>query len=279
MGTPEGKVVLITGASSGIGQTCAELLSARGHTVYGTSRKPASSPAGYRMLEMDVTQEESVRRAVASVLAKEGRIDVVVNNAGHALAGAIEDTSLEEAQRQLDTNFFGVLRVCHAVLPAMRARGEGLIVNVSSLGGSVGLPFQGLYSASKFALEGFTESLRQELAPFGVQATLVQPGDVRTRITDNRVRARGAGPDSAYREHFETALRIIEQEERAGAPPEAVARLVLELLGRENVKVRYTVGHLSQRALAAAKSALPSRTFERAVMSFYGLGRRASRSK
>jgi NAD(P)-dependent dehydrogenase (short-subunit alcohol dehydrogenase family) len=279
MGNPEGKVVLITGASSGIGQTCAELLSARGHTVYGTSRQPGATPAGFRMLEMDVTREESVRRAVATLLEQAGRIDVVVNNAGIALAGAIEDTSLEEAQRQLDTNFFGVLRVCQAVLPAMRARGQGLLINMSSLGGAVGLPFQGLYSASKFALEGFTEALRQELAPFGIQATLVQPGDVRTRITDNRLRARGAGPESPYREHFETALRIIEKEERAGAAPEAVARLVLELMEARSVKVRYAVGHLSQRVLASAKATLPSRTFERLVMSFYGLQRRAPRPR
>lgn len=185
------KVVLVTGASSGIGQACAELLSARGHTVYGTSRKPPPEPARHRMLELDVTRDDSVQKAVATVLEEQGHLDVVVNNAGYALAGPIEDTSIEEARHQLDTNFFGVLRVCKAVLPSMRARGSGLIVNVSSLGGMVGLPFQGLYSASKFALEGLTESLRQEVAPFGVQVTLLQPGDVRTAITDNRVRARG----------------------------------------------------------------------------------------
>lgn len=274
MGRSEAKVVLITGASSGIGQSCAELLSARGHTVYGTSRRPAPDGRAWRMLELDVTRDESVQQAVETLLAREGRIDVVVNNAGHALAGAIEDTSLEEARHQLDTNFFGVLRVCKAVLPGMRARGSGLIINVSSLGGAVGLPFQGLYSASKFALEGLTESLRQELAPFGIQATLLQPGDVRTRITDNRLRVRQSGPGSAYHAHFETALRIIEKEERAGAPAEAVAQRVLELMDERSVKVRYSVGHFSQRALVAAKVPLPSRTFERLVMSFYGLVRR-----
>lgn len=268
-----GRVILITGASSGIGQACAELLSARGHTVYGTRRRPSSAPAGYRMLEMDVTRDDSVQRAVEAVLAEAGHIDVVVNNAGQALAGAVEDTSLEEAQRQFDVNFFGVLRVCKAVLPSMRARGSGLIIQVSSLGGSVGLPFQGLYSASKFALEGLTESLRQELAPFGIQATLVQPGDVRTPITDNRVQARQSGPGSAYRAHFEGVLRIIEREERAGAAPEGVARQVLELVERDSVAVRYTVGHFSQRALAALKAILPSRLFEKLVMNFYGLRR------
>lgn len=271
---PGRQVVLITGASSGIGLACAELLSARGHSVYGTSRKPASSPQAYRLLEMDVTREDSVHRTVEAVLAEAGHIDVVVNNAGYALAGSVEDTSLEEAQRQLDTNFLGVLRVCKAVLPSMRARGSGLLIQISSLGGTFGLPFQGLYSASKFALEGLTESLRQELAPFGIQATLLQPGDVRTPITHNRIQTRQSGPGSAYRAHFESALHVIEKEEREGIAPEAVAQRVLALMGSRSVAVRYSVGHLSQRIPTAAKALLPSRVFERLVSSFYGLSRR-----
>jgi NAD(P)-dependent dehydrogenase (short-subunit alcohol dehydrogenase family) len=142
---------------------------------------------------------------------------------------------------------------------------------VSSLGGVVGLPFQGLYSASKFALEGLTESLRQEVAPFGVRVTLLQPGDVRTPITDNRVRARGCDSSSVYWSVFEAALRIIEKEERAGAPVELVARRVLELMEREPLAVRYSVGHVSQRLLTSTKAFLPSRLFERLLMSYYGL--------
>jgi NAD(P)-dependent dehydrogenase (short-subunit alcohol dehydrogenase family) len=157
----------------------------------------------------------------------------------------------------------------------MRALGSGLIINISSLGGSVGLPFQGFYSASKFALEGLTESLRQELAPFGIQATVIQPGDVRTPITNNRIQARQSGPGSAYRAHFEAALSVIEKEERAGVAPEQVARRVLDLVNRRSVAVRYTVGHFSQRAYTASKPFLPSRMFEKLVMSFYGLSRRS----
>lgn len=155
----------------------------------------------------------------------------------------------------------------------MRARGSGLIIQVSSLGGVVGLPFQGLYSASKFALEGLTESLRQEVAPFGVQVTLLQPGDVRTPITDNRVRVRQAGPGSTYQKYFEAALGIIEKEERAGITPETVAERVLGLMGQRVPEVRSTVGHLSQRVLTATKAFLPSKTFEKLVMSYYGLTR------
>lgn len=269
------KVVLVTGASSGIGEACAELLAVRKHVVYGTSRRPPQKPpVGYRMLELDVTQEDSVRRAVAEVLEREGRIDVVVNNAGHALAGALEDTSVEEAWRQLDTNVLGVLRVCKAVLPSMRERRSGLIINIGSLGGVVGLPFQGLYSASKFALEGLTESLRQEVEAFGLQATLVEPGDVRTRLTDNRVRAAGSGEGSAYRDAFEKVLAIIEKEERDGVHAEDVARKVLEVMEAEAPDVRYSVGKLSQRAAVVAKTLLPARTFEGILMSMFGLKRR-----
>ncbi|MCE9673016.1 SDR family oxidoreductase [Myxococcus stipitatus] len=269
------RVVLVTGASSGIGLACVELLSARGHVVYGTSRHPPpEQPARYRLLELDVTREDSVRRAVDTVLEREGRIDVVVNNAGHALAGALEDTSVEEAWRQLDTNVLGVFRVCKAVLPAMRARRSGRIINIGSLGGVVGLPFQGFYSASKFALEGLTESLRQEVEAFGIQAALVQPGDVRTRLTDNRVRAKDSGEGSAYLAPFEKALGIIEKEERAGVPPEDVARCVLALMDAGDMPVRVSVGKLAQRAAVVAKTLLPAKAFEGLLMSMYGLKRR-----
>ncbi|NMO17699.1 SDR family oxidoreductase [Pyxidicoccus fallax] len=274
MDASQGRVVLITGASSGIGRACAELLSARGHIVYGTSRRPGAVEArGWRLVEMDVTRDDSVQRAVDEVLTREGRIDVVVNNAGYALAGALEDISVEEASGLLDTNLLGVLRVCKAVLPSMRERRAGLLIHISSLGGMVGLPFQSFYSASKFALEGLTESLRQEVAPFGIQATLVQPGDVRTRLTENRVKAQRSGPGSAYQAPFETALRTIENDERNGVPAEDVARTVLELMEGGPVRVRYAVGKLAQRAAVLAKWVLPSRTFEQIVMSLYGLSR------
>ncbi|NOK05606.1 MULTISPECIES: SDR family oxidoreductase [Myxococcus] len=268
------KVVLITGASSGIGQACAELLGAHGHAVHGTSRHPRADGAHHRMAVLDVTDEDSVQRAVASVLAAEGQLDVVVNCAGFVMAGAVEDVSVEEAQRQMDTNFFGALRVCRAVLPTMRAQRSGLIVNISSMGGAAGLPFQGLYSASKFALEGMTESLRQEVAAFGIEATLLQPGDVLTRVREYRQRARQSGPGSAYQEAFERVMNLVESGEGAGVPPEQVARKLLALVERQRVDVRYSVGHLSQRVGLVSKRLLPGRTFEHIVMALHGMSRR-----
>ena len=274
MSTSRRKVVFITGASSGIGQACAEFLGAKGHAVHGTSRHPRADGAHHRMSVLDVTDDASVQRAVASVLAAEGRLDVVVNCAGFVMAGAVEDVSIEEAQRQLDTNFFGVLRVCRAVLPSMRAQRSGLIVNISSMGGAAGLPFQGLYSASKFALEGMTESLRQEVAAFGIEATLLQPGDVRTNVRQYRERALRSGPGSAYRDAFERVMNVVESGEGGGIAPERVAQKVLSLMARQRVGVRYSVGHLSQRAALVSKRLLPARTFEHLVMALHGLSRR-----
>lgn len=266
------KVILVTGASSGIGRECARVLYARSHIVYGASRNPAR--ALWKTIALDITDNESVTRAVARIIAEQGRIDVLVNNAGIVLAGAVEDTSIDEAQRQFDTNFFGALRLIHAVLPAMRAQNNGLIVNVSSLAGRLGLPFQGLYSASKFALEGLTESLRPEVAAFGIEVVLVEPGDIATSVVENRLRAKASGAGSVYRETFDKVVALYEKEEAAGASPDLVARRIAHLIDTSSPAVRYTAGPLAQRFLVSLKPFVPSRLFETCLMFFYGLRRR-----
>lgn len=270
------RVVLITGASSGIGRTCAEHLAARGYRVYGTSRRAAPLPpaagAGLNMVAMDVTSEASVRSAVDEILAREGRLDVVVNNAGWGIAGAVEDTSIAEAQEQLDANFFGTLRVCQAVLPTLRRQGSGYLVNISSMGGLVSIPFQGLYSASKFAVEGMTESLRMELRPFGVQVALIQPGDFRTGFTAER-RVAAAAAQGAYTGSFRTAVAVMEQDEQGGATPEAIAWRLEKIINTRNPKLRHLVGPLSQRfAVGWLKKLLPQRWFEAMIAGYYKVG-------
>lgn len=269
---PEETVVLITGASSGIGKACAEHLARRGYRVFGTSRRapfPPTPPLPGQpvMLQMDVTQDESVRQAVDFIVRETGRLDVVVNNAGFGLAGAVEDTPMEAAKSQLETNFFGVLCVCKAALPVMRAQGEGLIVNISSLGGIIALPFQALYSASKFAVEGLTEALRLEVRPFGIRVTLIEPGDMRTEFQAHRVRV--AAPGSAYELYAERTLEIAERDERTGGHPEAVAVLLERILRSPSPAPRYRVGPAFQRLAAVLKGILPDRLFEWALAKYY----------
>jgi NAD(P)-dependent dehydrogenase (short-subunit alcohol dehydrogenase family) len=200
MTTSDGKVVLVTGVSSGFGQAIAAELQARGHRVFGTTRRPSTAaPGGCTLVTIDVDDEASVTAGVAEVLRQAGRIDAVVNNAGFGFAGAIEDTTVEEARRQFETNFFGTHRMCRAVLPQMRAQRSGRIVNMSSLGGLVSIPFQAMYCATKFAVEAYTEALRMEVRPFGIQVAMVEPGDFATRFTANRLMTAASTTNRATR--------------------------------------------------------------------------------
>lgn len=262
------KVILITGASTGIGKACAEELSARGHRVYGTSRSQSFSPTRFQPVQMDVRDDESVTRGIMAVIARERRLDVVINNAGYGLAGAVEDTSVAEAQEQLDVNFIGAFRVCRAVLGDMRRQGGGLIINISSLAGLFGLPFQGLYAASKFALEGLSESLRYEVSPYNIDVVLIEPGDIKTSITANR-RVVDAS-DTFYSRTFRKVLKIIEDNEHDGADPKEVAELVCRVVEMRSPRARYTVGHWSQRLSAIVKRYAPFVLFESMLGAFYG---------
>lgn len=267
------KVVLVTGASSGIGKRVAGHLALRGHRVFGAQRRAPSAggPSAVEMVAMDVTDEASVERAVAAIHARAGRIDAVVNNAGNAIMGAVEDTSIEETQAQLDTNFFGVLRVCRAVLPRMRAQGGGHIVNISSLAGVLGLPFSGLYSASKFALEGMTESLRLEARCFGIRVVLIEPGDFQSDLAVTRRIAEGAAKNDAYREAF-ARFQAQQEKDEAGAPtPESLARLVERILADPNPRLRYSAGMLGQRVVIPLKRWLPQSLFEWTLIRVLGL--------
>src|SRR5215831_16746314 len=182
------RVILITGASSGVGQSTARLLSQKGYRVFGTTRNPASAEAipTVEMLALDVRSDDSVAACVKAVANRVGRIDVLVNNAAYELAGAIEEISLDEAKAQFETNFFGVLRMVKAVLPSLRQQKQGQIINVSSLSGVSSIPFMGLYSASKFALEGYTEALRLEVAPLNIRVSLTEAGFLKTPMMHNR---------------------------------------------------------------------------------------------
>jgi len=275
MTTTTPQIILITGASSGIGAACARHLASLGHRVYGTSRRaPEPGDAepngdGIAMIRMDVTDEASVQRGVAHVVEREGRLDVLLNGAGDGIAGAVEDTTMDEARAQLDTNFFGALATCRAVLPVMRAQGDGLIVNVSSIGGGIGLPFQALYSASKFALEGMTEALRIEARPYGVRVVLVEPGDMRTGFTENRRLTAANTEGSPYYAACQRAVEVMAHDEMNGASPELVARLMVRIMASRSPRLRYMVGPIMEQVAWHLKHLLPGRVFEAGVRLYY----------
>ena len=263
------KTILVVGASSGFGKACADLLVRDGHKVYGTSRR--AEPAGANMdkfpvmVPMNVQQDDSVASAIEQIIRLSGRIDVVINSAGIGYAGSVEDMSMVEFKDQLETNFFGVVRVTKAVLPHMREQGCGLFINISSIGGVIGLPFQSAYSASKFALEGFTESLRHEVKPFGIKAVLLQPGDFKTGFTNNRLFSKGQTPKSVYYQACTDAIETTIAGEVNGKSPDALAVKVARLIEREQPSVRYTCGPAMQQLAARAKYWMPALLFERLI--------------
>ena len=273
MAESNGRVVVVTGASSGIGKVCAEHLARAGYRVFGAQRRAvlSSSPDAIEMMPLDVTEDSSVDAAIKAIHQRAGRIDAVINNAGNALMGAVEDTSIDEARAQLDTNFFGVLRVCRAVLPIMRQQGGGYIINISSLAGVLGLPFSGLYSASKFALEGMSESLRHETRRFGIKVVLVEPGDFDTDLPATRKTVAAATTHDVYKEAFARFKAQQEKDEAAASTPEPVARLIEKILQTPNPKARYSVGMLGQRIVIPLKRYLPQRLFEAALVRALGL--------
>lgn len=267
-------VVLITGASSGIGLACARYLADRGFTVYGTSRHPEKvrgQTETWTLLPLDIRDDQSVKNCVGTILSREEHLDAVVNNAGFGIAGAVEETSLEEAKEQFEVNFFGILRIIRAVLPVMRHQGKGTIINVSSLGGLIGLPFQALYSASKFALEGLSEGLYKEVRSYGIRVVLLEPGDFKTGFTANRKKTLQSTGESPYKESFSRALATMEQDETQGCDPHIIARLVERILTTANPRLRYRTGAFTQKISVSLKSLLPNRVFDWLIMNHYRL--------
>ena len=262
-------VVLITGATSGIGKASAELLASRGYRVFGTSRDPkGKSSKGFELVQLDVTSDASVAECVAAIAGRTGdRIDVLVNNAGTGILGAAEEVSPEEAARLFQVNLFGVMRMTSAVLPLMRARRSGTIINMSSSGGIASLPFAGVYCATKHALEAYTAALRHELRPLGVAATVVAPGPVSTPAGDSAARAAATVPE--YAERRARADYLYTRSIRKGMDPFRVAQTILRVVRTQKPRPRYPVG-LQARSTGVARSLLPPSAFEAVVK--WGLG-------
>ena len=266
------KIILITGISSGFGKAISELLVTNGETVYGISRKQSEDLNGtIKVLQGDVTDVNSVQKAVSTLLEKEGRIDILINNAGMGISGSVEDSSHEAIHLQMSTNFIGYVNMIQAVLPSMRLQGSGTIVNISSIGGLMGLPYQGFYAASKFAVEGMSESLRMELTPFHIKVIVIQPGDFHTSFTANRKPILTEGAESAYKDQFNKTLALIEKDENGGLKPEYLARKLSKILKKKNPCHSYIIATLEQKFAVVLKRILPGSFFSSILSSHYGI--------
>ncbi len=240
------KIVLITGCSTGIGQDLARRLALAGHTVIASARRPetlADLPVALK-LPLDVTDAASIAGATAEVICRFGRVDVLVNNAGYAVRGAVEEVSDEQVHEMFDVNVYGVMRMIRAVAPTMRQQRAGRIVNIGSIGGKLALPVNGTYSATKFALEALSDALRFELALFGIQVVLVEPGNIRTNFmatAQARAQATLSAPDSPYHALYQRYLQIMTAMRQHEPGPEAVSEVVQQVIEAPHPKSRYLV--------------------------------------
>jgi len=269
------KVILITGISSGFGKETSRLLAERGHSVYGTVRKSCEADKGVNVVMMDLTDIVSIMRAVSEVVEREGRIDVLINNAGMHTGGAVETTSAETIRLQMETSFTGMVNLTREVLLVMRRNGGGTVINISSIGGLMGLPFQGFYSAAKFAVEGFSEALRMEVSGFNIRVVVINPGDFHTNNSANRRNFMApTGPDDPYERQFRESVAIIERDEANGWHPAVLAKKVADIIEVRNPRHRYIIASFDQKLAVVLKKILPGKIFSAILASHYGISSR-----
>jgi short-subunit dehydrogenase len=265
------KIVLVTGASSGIGKAIAIFLSEKGMKVYGTSRRPKESHnLPFTFVALDVLNPDSIKKAIDFVIEKESKIDVLINNAGMGITGPIEDTPTDEMRKVFDTNLFGAIDVMKAVLPQMRKQKSGMIINVTSIAGYMGLPFRGIYSATKGALELVTEATRMEVKNFGIDIVNIAPGDFATNIAAGRYHT-PVFENSAYKKVYKENLALMDTHVDSGMNPNEMAKKVFKVINTKNPKVHYKVGGFMEKFSIVLKRVLPDKMYEKLLMNHYKL--------
>jgi len=265
------KVALVTGASSGIGKETAKLLVEQGFNVYGASRRIDKMKdlegLGVQLIALDLSNEESIVEAVNNLLQKENRIDIIINNAGYGSYGSLEDVPLSEAKYQFEVNIFGLARLTQLFLPTMRRQGSGKIINISSIGGSFGEPHGAWYHATKYALEGLSDSLRMELKQFGIAVVIIKPGAILTEwngiARENLLKVSG---NTAYKDLAEKHAKMLATADKNGSSPEVVAKTILKAVKSTRPKTRYATGSGSTIILLLRKL-LPDRIFDKILLS------------
>lgn len=265
------KVAIITGASSGMGKSTAFELQAKGYRVYGMARRTEKmndlKEKGMEVVPLDLTEDESIVNAVNTVLEKEGRIDVLVNNAGYGSYGSVEEVTIEEAKRQFEVNIFGLARITQLVLPTMRKQKSGRIVNISSMGGKIYTPFGAWYHATKYALEGWSDCLRIEVKPFGIDVAIVEPGGIQTEwgdiAMDSLTKVSGKGP---YASMVKKVVDISGKSKNKLTPVDVLGKEIAKAASDQNPKTRYLKGYLA-KPLVRMRKWLGDRTFDKMLMS------------
>jgi NAD(P)-dependent dehydrogenase (short-subunit alcohol dehydrogenase family) len=265
------KVILITGGSSGIGKSIGTFLHQKGYIVYGTSRNPNRvKDSVFPLLQLDVRDVNSINSAISELIQKEGKLDVVINNAGVGITGPLEEIPSQEIKNNFETNFFGPIEVIKAVLPQMRSQNSGLIINITSIAGYMGLPYRSVYSASKGALEIITEAIRMEVKSFGIHLTNVAPGDFATNIVSGRYHA-PLNDDSAYKIPYGNTLKMMNEHVDSGSNPDEMAFAIYKIIETSIPNVHYKVGSFMQRFSVVLKRILPDKVYEKMLMNHYGL--------
>ena len=266
------KVILITGASSGIGKSISQYLSKKDFIVYGGSRNILSSNISnlVNTVQIDITDEKSVQNAISEIVAKHGKIDILVNNAGKGITGSIEDTPISEMKSNFEVNFFGQINVIKQVLPIMRNQKTGLIINITSVAGDMGLPFRGIYSSSKSAFKMITESLSMEVQNFGIRVVDLSPGDIKTNIADHRYHT-PVNENSAYKTIYKSNLDLMNEGVDKGLEPIKIAEKIHDIIKSNNPNRKYIVGGFMEKFSVFLKKILPNSIFEKLLMNHYKL--------
>ncbi len=266
------KVVLITGGSSGIGKSVAIYLTQKGYIVYGTSRNPSriTEKLPFKLIALDVTDTATITEAVQTIIKKEGRLDILINNAGVGITGPIEETPDVEIKKAFQTNVFGPIDVIKSVLPQMRKQNSGLIINVTSIAGYMGLPYRGIYSATKGTLELITEAFRMEIKDFNIKMTNVAPGDFATNIASGRFHS-PVLENSPYKKPYGDTLQLMDEHVDHGNDPQEMADAIYKIITSPNPKIHYKVGAFMQKFSIVLKRILPDKIYEKMLLNHYKL--------
>jgi len=266
------KIILITGGSSGIGKATGKYLTQKGYVVYGTTRDTSKYPdfSEFQLINLDVTKPDTVKKAIDTIISKEGQIDILINNAGVGITGAVEEIPDTEIINHFETNYFGAIRTIKAVLPFMRKQRSGLIINITSIAAYMGLPYRGIYSASKAALEITTEAIRMEVKDFGIKLTNLAPGDFDTNIASGRYHA-PIQKGSAYEIPYKKTLALMDGHVNDGSNPLDVGIAIEKIINTKKPKIHYKVGAFMQKISIFLKQILPDKLYEKLLLNHYKL--------